>query len=302
MIKRRLSAILLMTSIFAGCSVKKAGAPTAPPTTELKSFSLNQYVGTFEQSSVPFVFFWPTEREGKALDYQQQVDVRTEIVAAKAISDDLEPMVAEVQSRIASQERDFQALKCSTLCDPDDFLCDPSIEDGVDVDSWKVAETPEEEQWIATCQENQDARKAVKKDELKPLLQQQIEASQAVILAIGDKNMRPDFSLFSMTILEDGSVSIKIDFQGRKMSTEASDELSFISNVALDKVNGYLTFELPATTEIKTGVRVDGYYDFSFELNRSGDTVSLGGDFRFHDKFTGDKKFGRISVSGTLKP
>lgn len=307
----KLVITLLTVFLFLnGCSVKKAGAPTAPPQVENKLFNTAELTGSFCPSTNPVVFLWPTRKDGKSLSYEERSESRSKINqhnddkatfekerdAAKTLID------KKYLPGIRGSKAEFKELACYSLCDPEGFFCFPEDDTVTEIDEWKVGETPEEEQLILQCQENQAQRsktqKLCKKDyseKVDPLNTKAGDAALALLVEVGNENnFTEDLTKFEYTY-KDGKLVINMDFKDLSYSTTPGEDLFPITEANLDLKDGFLTFNIDAMNAEEDN-RVYGQFKFDLEFIFTESGFRLDGDFILVNNDKGTEEIGRVSA------
>lgn len=319
--------------------VKKAHAPTAPPSIEKSNFKSSQLLGDFTAGTT-LMFLWPekildeTSNTLVPMTFSQKAESRKNIVR---FSDEKD--VYEAEFLKASKELDakyntllsaliesYQESKCYSLCDVEDFTCEPDNPDILFQDTWKIPVDDVEAELIQQCQANESDRKEIGADKkaealqtVTPLQKKAGAAALALLNAVGDRNFFNDLSGFDIRYaplakgcfkdglcLKDNSgkmgMMVRVHFKGGSFSNAIDDGAIFsVSDIVLDREEGFLTFTIPAI-KFEDDNRVYGEIVFDLELNPGIGTLNVVGDIRLKNFDDGTERIGRLSSSGPLVP
>ncbi len=326
--------------IFLGaCSlgVREAYAPTDPPSIEKGLFTTAQIEGTYSAGTT-LMFLWPEKiwnEQTETYDpmtFSQKAESRKNIVRfdeEKAVYEAMyleaaKELEAKYTKKTVDLEGKYREMLCYSMCDTDDFFCEPDNPDVLFQDTWKPTEDPEELMLIAACQENEGTRKAIEsekdteeKQKVTPLREKAGAAAQNLLNAVGDRNFFNNLSTFEVGYYlcekESGGLCtdkkggteillIRVSFSGGYFTTDVGDPNAFgkVTNVVLDEENGFLTFSIPAIDFDANNERY-GEIHFDLELNPKGTRMTVQGDIKLDDAMTGKTRIGRFSSSGDIQ-
>lgn len=330
--------VLVITS---GCSLpmNEAYAPTSPPKVEKSNFEATQLIGQY-QATTSVMFTWPIDRWDPksesyvALSFDEKVESRSTISRLseeKVIYEEQykkqRPLIEAKYTKLKSDLVGFyKNNKCYSLCDPEDFACEPDNPDNYPQYTWKTPESDEEAQLIQACQKNeleQEGVDSAKAKELQEAVRPAKEAAQGLLQAVGDRNffnglkdLQLRLGTFKVCVGANNGPCIKADQsqpdtlvritfstssgQDYVFSNKETDSPDyFVKNVMLDAQGGFLTFTIPAV-DLERDQHVYGSIDFDLELNPRGDTMHIAGDFLLSNHDEMSQRIGRFDSTGTL--
>ncbi|MCJ8277061.1 MAG: hypothetical protein HRT44_08250 [Bdellovibrionales bacterium] len=309
--------LFIMLTLLASCSVKKAGAPTAPPVTENKVFNVASMMGEFCHSDLPKVFLWPTDNDGQTMSYEEQainrqvINKHNDDLALFTEQKDLvqDQLDATYLPAIQASKKEFKDNKCYSLCDPEvAFFCDQTddtvtqIEDG----EWKKGETRLEWKLIRSCQKNQESRLKVQEEcnkeyseKFDPLKKKAGDAALALLQSVdigAEENYFTDFSEVQYSYADE-KLFISLKYGDLVYSTESADDLLKITDAQVDLQNGYLTFNINAINTEEDD-RIYGQFRFDLEFIFTETGFRFDGDFILenYDK-SNLERVGRVSMA-----
>ncbi len=335
-----MSIFLAATSIACSMSVREAQAPTDPPKAEKTVFSAGQITGSFIADST-LMFLWPEkiwDENSQSLipmTFSQRAESRKNIVRYSEEKDIYEALYIEAATALEIKygkilldaENIYRELQCYSLCDPEDFFCEPDNADNLFQDTWKPTEDPAELELIATCQQNEQDRRGIEEiknqeaaQKVTPLREKAGLAAQNLLNAVGDRNF---FNSLSSLEIKYGEIAgcfvdfereclinsdksfdilVRVHFSAGHFSNVVNDQsLGEISNISLDIENGFLTFTIPALDFENENTQY-GNIHFDLELNVSGPQMTVVGDIKLENFDAGTIRIGRFSSSGELIP
>ena len=189
----------------------------------------------------------------------------------------------------------------------------------------------EEKTLLVSCQSNQEDRNALDKNKasekteiLDPLIEKTSKAGNELLQAVGDENYFGDFKFFQFTYgnydcvagetVEDrGDCSLRNDKGGSlvpyinvvygdfHISNYSKNKSKYqITDIQLDKVDGYLTFKMPVV-DFENDNKIIGEMVFDLEFVKDGERMKMDGDIRYTSKATGVEEIGRFASAGQMK-
>lgn len=334
----------LLLVLFFGCSleVKDSHAPTKPPQTKESKFSSQILEGEFI-GETNVMFFWPdtkwdeSAQSVRPMSFDEKVDARKTVLFYLEEKDRYQKQLTQLkieldkkyQALLPELEAIFTTNKCYALCDPDDFFCEPDNSEVLSIDdgAWMTPSTPEEEQALKLCQENQARREgleAEKKEELRPTDEALAEAAEGLLVAIGDSNSINEFSRFEFVygnkiclkesdkensyLCSEGDerrLYLKIVYQDLNGQTHTvsnfeDEKVDFkITDVKLNLEEGYLTFNGPWLSFESGAVKIGALF-YDLEFNFSNGLLKADGDMVITDHPAENGRIGRFFSEGKL--